>query len=158
MPKMSAGLLAYKMPAQDRLEVLLVHPGGPFWKNKDSHAWSVPKGEYRNGDEPEREADREFTEELGQPAPKGPRLELGSVHQSGGKWVRVWAVEVDDISVEDIQSNSFEMEWPPKSGRNVRFPEVDRAEWMTIPQARDRLVKGQVEFLDRLLDALDRRA
>ncbi len=99
-----------------------------------------------------------FSEELGQPAPKGPRLELGSVHQSGGKVVRVWAVEVNDISVGDIQSNSFEMEWPPKSGRRVSFPEVDRAEWMTIPQARDRLVKGQVEFLDRLLHALDRQA
>jgi predicted NUDIX family NTP pyrophosphohydrolase len=158
MPKMSAGLLAFKMSAQGPPEVLLVHPGGPFWKHKDSHAWSVPKGEYRTGDDPEREAEREFAEELGQPAPKGSRLELGSVHQSGGKVVRVWAVEVDDISVEDIQSNSFEMEWPPKSGRTVRFPEVDRAEWMTVPQARDRLVKGQVEFLDRLLDALGRQA
>jgi predicted NUDIX family NTP pyrophosphohydrolase len=151
---MSAGLLAFRAGADGTLEVLLAHPGGPLWSKKDAHAWSVPKGEYQEGDDPEREAAREFGEELGLPAPDGPRLDLGTIRQAGGKVVHVWAVDGTDLGFERAVSNEFEMEWPPRSGRRQSFPEVDRAEWMTITEARDRLVKGQVEFLDRLADAL----
>lgn len=153
MPKRSAGILPFKVLSDQTVEVLIVHPGGPFWKNKESHAWSVVKGEHDEDEPPEQAAEREFSEELGLPVPEGERLDLGEVQQSGGKRVRVWAVEVGDIPVGDILSNRFEIEWPPNSGQRQSFPEVDRAEWVAIELARDRLVKSQAEFLDRLLAA-----
>jgi predicted NUDIX family NTP pyrophosphohydrolase len=157
VPKLSAGLLAYRI-VDGTVSVLLVHPGGPFWKNKDEHAWSIPKGEYEADEDPEAAAAREFTEELGLPVPAGPRIDLGSVRQTGGKQVRAWAIRADDVSVETIESNRFEMEWPPKSGRITEFPEVDRAEWMTIPEATPRLVSAQAEFLTRLVTLLEPEA
>jgi predicted NUDIX family NTP pyrophosphohydrolase len=150
MPKLSAGLLAYRVTGDGLFSVLLVHPGGPFWKNKDEHAWSIPKGEYGPDEDPAETAAREFAEELGLPVPEGPWLDLGSIRQSGGKHVRAWAVRSEGLSIEGMVSNRFEMEWPPKSGKVQEFPEVDRAEWMTLPQASVRLVAGQVEFLERL--------
>src|SRR5580692_8719689 len=126
MPKLSAGILAYRVNDDGSIAVLVVHPGGPFWKNKDEHAWSIPKGEYDLGEEPERIAEREFEEELGLPAPSGPRLDLGTVRQSGGKQVRAWAVRAEALSLDVIVSNTFELEWPPKSGTRRSFPEVDR--------------------------------
>jgi predicted NUDIX family NTP pyrophosphohydrolase len=154
MPKLSAGILPYRIDDESTLTVLLVHPGGPFWRNKDAHSWSIPKGEYEPEEDPELVAVREFGEELGLPLPDGSRIDLGTVRQSGGKLVRAWAVRTDDLSVEKVVSNRFEMEWPPKSGTLQEFPEVDRAEWMTIPEATTRLVTAQVEFLTRLVALL----
>jgi predicted NUDIX family NTP pyrophosphohydrolase len=151
MPTRSAGILPYRRRADRGIEVLLVHPGGPFWSGKDDHAWSVAKGEYTEDESPEHAAEREFAEELGMPAPPGPRVDLGEVRQRAGKLVRVWAVEVDDLPVSDVTSNTFEMEWPPRSGRLQSFPEVDRAEWVSLGAARVRLVRAQVDFLDRLV-------
>ena len=155
MPTRSAGILPFRVVADRGLEVLLVHPGGPYWSGKDQHAWSVAKGEYAEDEPPEHAAEREFAEELGMPAPPGPRVDLGEIRQGGGKHVRVWAVEVDDVPVSDLISNTFEMEWPPRSGRLQSFPEVDRAEWVSLDVARVRLVRGQVEFLDRLVASVE---
>jgi predicted NUDIX family NTP pyrophosphohydrolase len=152
MPKLSAGILPYRIDDEGNVNVLLVHPGGPFWRNKDAHAWSIPKGEYEPDEDPELVAVREFGEELGFPLPEGSRIDLGTVRQSGGKQVRAWALRNDHLSVENVVSNRFEMEWPPKSGTLQEFPEVDRAEWMTISEASSRLVTAQVDFLTRLLD------
>lgn len=134
--------------------MLLVHPGGPFWRNKDEHAWSIPKGEHAEDEEPRQAAEREFGEELGMPVPAGPWLDLGEVRQSGGKWVRAWAVEVDDLPVDEFVSNEFEVEWPPRSGQRRSFPEVDRAEWTDVATARQRLVQAQVQLVERLLATL----
>jgi predicted NUDIX family NTP pyrophosphohydrolase len=150
MPKLSAGILPYRVEKDGSLSVLLVHPGGPVWKNKDEHAWSIPKGEYGLDENPEQAAAREFAEELGLAVPEGPWIDLGTVRQSGGKFVRAWAVLSETLHIEGMVSNRFEMEWPPGSGRIQDFPEVDRAEWMTIPQASVRLVAAQTEFLSRL--------
>ena len=116
MPKLSAGLLPYKFAEDGSLAVLLVHPGGPFWKNKDAHAWSIPKGEYQEGEDPEQAAEREFAEELGLPVPDGPRIDLGTIRQASGKYVRAWAVRTEHLVTDAVVSNCFEMEWPPKSG------------------------------------------
>jgi predicted NUDIX family NTP pyrophosphohydrolase len=151
VPKLSAGVLAYQIGEDGSILVLLVHPGGPFWKKKDAHAWSIPKGEHEPEEDPEAAAVREFAEELGFPLPDGVRHDLGTVRQSGGKEVQAWAVRTGHLPVERVVSNCFEMEWPPKSGRRQEFPEVDRAEWMTIPEATVRVVSAQAEFLDRLL-------
>lgn len=151
MPKQSAGILPFKVSPDQNVEVLIVHPGGPFWKNKESHAWSVTKGEHDPEEPAEQAAEREFTEELGLPVPGGKRFDLGEVRQTGGKRVRVWAVEVEDIPIGNILSNRFEIEWPPGSGRQQSFPEIDRAEWVPLAEARGRLVRAQGEFLDRLL-------
>lgn len=132
-----------------RLEVLLGHMGGPFWARKDAAAWSVPKGEYEDDETPEAAARREFAEELGLPAPDGTLLPLGDVKQSGGKTVTVWAVE-GDLSPGDVVPGTFSLEWPPKSGRIQDFPEVDRVAWFDLDTAREKLVKGQRTFLDRL--------
>jgi predicted NUDIX family NTP pyrophosphohydrolase len=150
MPKLSAGLLPYTFAEDGSLAVLLVHPGGPFWKNKDAHAWSIPKGEYHDGEDPEVAADREFAEELGLPVPDGPRIDLGTVRQASGKYVRAWAVRTDHLDSDAVVSNCFEMEWPPKSGTMKEFPEVDRAQWMTIDEAHTALVAAQGELLSRL--------
>ena len=154
MPKMSAGVLLYRIAPDHSVEVLLVHPGGPLWKDKDERAWSVAKGEYDLGEDPEAAAEREFAEELGLPVPTGRRLDLGEVRQSAGKVVRVWAVDGSDLPLHRVQSNEFELEWPPHSGTMRSFPEVDRAEWTSIADARSRLVQAQAEFLDRLLALL----
>jgi predicted NUDIX family NTP pyrophosphohydrolase len=154
MPKLSAGLLPYKFAQDGSLAVLLVHPGGPFWKNKDAHAWSIPKGEYQDGEDAQQAADREFAEELGLPVPDGPRIDLGTIRQASGKYVRAWAVRADHVATEVFVSNRFEMEWPPKSGTMKEFPEVDRAQWMTIGEATTALVVAQVELLTRLVAAL----
>jgi predicted NUDIX family NTP pyrophosphohydrolase len=148
---LSAGILLYRQAEDSGVDVLLVHPGGPFWKNKDAHSWSVPKGEYQPDESAARAAEREFVEELGFPVPAGRRLDLGEIRQSGGKRVRVWALRAQDFSPTGFVSNEFQIEWPPKSGTLQSFPEVDRAEWVDSARARDRLVRGQVVFIDRLL-------
>jgi predicted NUDIX family NTP pyrophosphohydrolase len=151
MPKRSAGILMYRR-AGAGVEVLLVHPGGPFWARKDLGAWSIPKGEYAEGEEPLAVAMRELEEETGA-RPSGDFLPLGEIVQPGRKIVTAWAVE-SDFDVGALKSNLFEMEWPPKSGRRASFPEVDRAEWFSIEDARKKILPGQSAFLDRLLSAL----
>jgi predicted NUDIX family NTP pyrophosphohydrolase len=131
--------------------VLLVHPGGPFWKKRDDGAWSIPKGEIEPGEEPVDVARREFREELGVPAPDGELKSLGVVRQAGGKLVRAWAVE-SDVDVSRLQSMTFDIEWPPKSGRMAAFPEVDRAEWFDLETAKKKINPAQSAFLDRLAD------
>jgi predicted NUDIX family NTP pyrophosphohydrolase len=155
MPKLSAGLVAYRT-RQGHLEVLLVHPGGPFWQHKDAHAWSIPKGECNEDADPAQEAEREFHEELGVEAPDGPRIDLGVIKQASGKVVRAWAVDGSALDLEErgVHSTEFEMEWPPRSGRMQKFPEVDRAEWMTLDVARGRVVKAQAALFDRLVEAM----
>jgi len=149
VPKLSAGLLVYRR-AVDGIEVLLVHPGGPYWAKKDDGAWSLPKGEYEPGEDPLRVALREFEEETGRPPPDHSEAEpMGEQRQASGKIVTAWAVE-GDVDVSDIRSNTFEMEWPPRSGRTQEFPEVDRAGWFDLETAREKLIRGQVGFLDRL--------
>ncbi|HEY1566000.1 MAG TPA: NUDIX domain-containing protein [Solirubrobacteraceae bacterium] len=149
----SAGLLLFRHAGAD-LEVLLVHPGGPFWAKRDEGAWSIPKGECEDGEDPRSAAWREFGEELGSPAPEGDALELGEVRQKAGKTVVAWAI-AGDLDSEQITSNTFEMEWPPRSGRSQQFPEVDRAGWFSLPEARERINPAQVALLDRLSQALD---
>lgn len=152
MPKRSAGLLVYRRTGDDP-EILLVHPGGPFWAKKDEGAWSTPKGEIDDpGEDPLAVAVREFEEELGASPPDvSDAIALGELRQPSGKVVSAWAVE-GDLDVSHITSNTFEMEWPPRSGRTQSFPEVDRAAWFGIDEARRKLLKGQVAFLDRLLE------
>lgn len=138
------------------MEVLLVHPGGPYWANKDEHAWSVPKGEYAEGEDPLAVARREFEEELGTSAPDGEPIDLGEVTQSGGKRVRAWAL-AGDLDASVVTSNTFEMEWPPRSGRTQEFPEVDRAAWFDLETARGKLHTAQAGLLDALVERLDHR-
>lgn len=146
MPSKSAGIIAYRK--RGNIEVLLVHPGGPFWRNKDLGAWSIPKGEYADGDDAEIAARREFAEELGLEL-SVPLTPLGQVRQRGGKLVTAFAAELD-LDVRSIRSNTFEMEWPPRSGKRQAFPEVDRAEWFTLDAAREKINAGQRPLLDRL--------
>jgi predicted NUDIX family NTP pyrophosphohydrolase len=131
-----------------QVQVLLVHPGGPFWRKKEEGAWSIPKGEYPEGEIPLHAAKREFEEETGI-KPDGKFLALGEIKQPSGKVNTAWAFE-GDCSPEAIRSNTFSMEWPPKSGRQQEFPEVDRADWFALEDARKRIVRGQIGFLDRL--------
>jgi predicted NUDIX family NTP pyrophosphohydrolase len=154
VPKLSAGLLPYRVSGDGVLEVFIAHPGGPFWARKDEHAWSVTKGEYEETDDAAAAAEREFEEEIGVPAPPGLWVDLGQIRQSSGKLVTAWAVEAPDFDVDRVVSNTFETEWPPKSGRLQSFPEVDRAEWVSAATAREKLVKGQVAFIDRLIEVL----
>jgi predicted NUDIX family NTP pyrophosphohydrolase len=147
----SAGLLMYRR-SQPEPEVLLVHPGGPFWIKKDDGAWSIPKGLYEENEDPLRAARREFAEETGCHA-NGDFMELCSFKQPGGKIISAWALE-GDFDVGSLRSNTFSIEWPPRSGRMETFPEVDRAEWFTPPVAGKKLVKGQVEIIDALLGEL----
>ena len=155
MAKRSAGLLLFRDGTGGELEVLLVHPGGPFWAGKDERAWSIPKGEHDESEDPEDVARREFREELGVEPPPPPWLALGEIVQAGGKRVRAWAV-VGDLDPRTVVSNTFDMEWPPRSGRRASFPEVDAAAWTSVPAARERLHAGQVALLDRLLEVLGR--
>ncbi|MGY3449536.1 NUDIX domain-containing protein [Bradyrhizobium sp. USDA 4353] len=149
MPARSAGVLAFRRRG-GTLEVLLVHPGGPFWRNKDLGAWSIPKGEFTAGEAAEAVARREFAEELGTEL-TAPLLPLGEIRQRGGKVVEAFAAETD-LNAEAITSNEFELEWPPRSGRLQRFPEVDRAAWFDLAQARVRINPAQAALLDRLTD------
>ena len=151
MPKLSAGILMFRTLGS-RLQVFLVHPGGPFWRNKDAGAWSIPKGEYADGEDPLDAAKREFREEAGFEV-HGDFFPLGQIKQSGAKVITAFAVE-GDCSPAAIRSNTFTIEWPPKSGRQQEFPEIDRAEWFSMDEARTRIVKGQTGFLDRLLTAI----
>ena len=134
MPKRSAGLLVYCQNLDSTVHVIAVHPGGPFARNRDDGAWSIPKGEYEPNEDPLATAYREFTEELGKEAPNGMPVPLGEVKQAGGKRVIAWALEcaAGSIDLADFTSNTFELEWPPRSGRVQTYPEVDRAEWFTI--------------------------
>ncbi len=149
---MSAGILLWRR-REGRLEVLLAHPGGPFFARKDAGVWSVPKGEVEPGKDPIAVARREFAEETGHELPEGPMLDLGEVRQRGGKLVRAWAVQ-GDLDPASARSNTFELEWPPRSGRIQTFPEVDRVEWFELDEARERINPAQAAFLDRLADSL----
>lgn len=149
MPLKSAGIIAYRK-RRSRLEVLLVHPGGPFWRKKDHGAWSIPKGEYAAGEDPEAAARREFAEELGV-ALTAPLIALGEIRQKSGKVVTAFAVELE-LDPRSITSNSFEMEWPPRSGKRQSFAEVDRAEWLSIAEAEDKINQGQRPLLARLAE------
>ena len=149
MPKLSAGLLLYRGRA-GVVDVLIAHPGGPFWARKDDGAWSIPKGEYADGDDPWAAAQREFEEEVGLRPPAGPRIDLTPVQQPGGKVVTAFAVRAD-LDVTDTHSNTFELEWPKGSGKVKTFPEVDRVAWFTVAQARAKLLKGQLPLLDQLM-------
>ena len=147
MPPRSAGIILYRRRGAG-IEVLLVHPGGPFWARKDLGAWSIPKGEYETGDDPLQAAKREFEEELGV-VPVGECIDLGELVQPSRKIVRAYALQ-GDFDPSTLKSNLFEMEWPPRSGRTASFPEVDRAEWFTAAQAREKILSGQRGFIDRL--------
>jgi predicted NUDIX family NTP pyrophosphohydrolase len=150
--KRSAGILLYRLRGGGP-EVLLVHPGGPFWARRDAGVWSIPKGEYENGDDPLACALREFEEETGSTLPPGELVELDDVKQKGGKVVTAWAAE-GDLDADAVCSNTFTMEWPPRSGRTAEFPEIDRAGWFGIDEAREKLNPAQTEFLDRLVERL----
>src|SRR4051812_26945011 len=154
--RLSAGILAYRKGDRG-LEVLLVHPGGPFWRNKDDGAWSIPKGEIDAAEDPEQVARREFAEELGPSASIGPIQPLGEIRQRGGKRVIAFAGE-GHFDAATLTSNTFDIEWPPRGGRRQSFPEVDRADWFDIAFARTKMLSAQVEFLDRLLAILVERA
>jgi len=151
----SAGILLFRRTGEAAIEVLLVHPGGPFWAKKDLGAWSIPKGEYAEGEDPRAHALRELGEELGSPPEltAGELIELGSVRQKAGKVVHCWAAEAD-FDPATLSSNTFTIEWPPRSGEEREFPEVDRAQWFGLERARQKINPAQAEFLERLLTAL----
>jgi predicted NUDIX family NTP pyrophosphohydrolase len=152
----SAGVLLYRV-AEAGPEVLLAHPGGPFWAKKDAGAWTIPKGGFDEGEEPRDAALRELVEELGPAAPQiaaGALIELGSIRQKGGKMVHAWAAEAD-FDPARLDSNAFSMEWPPRSGAEREFPEVDRVEWFGPDEARERVLAAQAPLIDRLLAIID---
>jgi len=149
MPKLSAGLLMFRRTPEG-IEVFLVHPGGPFWMKKDLGAWSIPKGEHPETEDPFAAALREFEEETGI-RPEGDFLPLGELRQPSGKRITAWAFE-GDCDPASIRSNLFSLEWPPRSGRTQEFPEVDRAAWFSLAEARQKILKGQGPLLDRLLE------
>ena len=147
MAKTSAGLLVYRNK-KDRLEVFLVHPGGPFWKKKDKNAWSIPKGEFEAPEQPLDAAIREFEEETGFSV-KGEFLPLTPVKQPGGKIVYAWAIQ-GDFDPGKFSSNTFTITWPPGSGKKQQFPEIDKADWFDIPAAIEKILKGQIPLLEEL--------
>jgi len=151
MPKKSAGILVYRK-TKEEYEVLLVHPGGPFWAKRDLNSWSVPKGEFEDDEEPLSAAKREFEEETGFTI-EGKLIELVPVKQPGGKLIYTWAVQ-GDIDISRVKSNLFKIEWPPKSGMFKEFPETDRAEWFAFDIAKKKILSGQVPILDNLLKLL----
>lgn len=152
--KRSAGILLYRRSGREP-EFLLIHPGGPFWKRRDAGAWSIPKGQIETDEEPRACAIRELEEELGSPPSLSDEqlIELGSVRQRAGKVVEAWAAEAD-FDPATLDSNRFSMEWPPRSGRQEEFPEVDQAEWFDLATAREKILPAQADFLDRLLEQL----
>ena len=152
MARRSAGILLYRRRG-DGVELLLVHPGGPLWARRDAGAWSIPKGEYAEGEDPLAAALREFEEETGQWPPEAKMVALGEVRQRGGKVVSAWAAP-GDLDPAAVTSNTFSMEWPPRSGRRREFPEVDRAGWFDPATAREKLLAAQAGLVDRLLTAL----
>jgi predicted NUDIX family NTP pyrophosphohydrolase len=149
--KLSAGLLPYRI-RDGVVEVLIGHPGGPFWAKKDDGAWSILKGEYTAGQDPWQAAQREFTEETGLMPPAGPRIDFDPVRQPSGKVLTAFAVR-GDLDISDVHSNTFEIEWPKGSGRLCEFPEIDRVQWSSVAQARVKLLKGHRVILDRLMAA-----
>ena len=151
--KRSAGLLPYRRRA-GRLEVFLVHPGGPFWARRDAGAWSIPKGEYSDDEDPEAAARREFAEETGWTI-KGELKPLGEVRQKAGKAVTAFASE-GDFDPASLESNRFEMEWPPRTGKRASFPEIDRAKWFSLAEASEKMIEGQRPLLDRLEELIGR--
>jgi predicted NUDIX family NTP pyrophosphohydrolase len=151
MSKRSAALLLYRLPDGTGLEVLIAHMGGPFWARKNARAWSIPKGEYEDGEDSRSAAFREFEEEMGSAPPAGRIIELGETRQASGKIITTYAMQ-GDFDASKIQSNTFEMEWPKGSGKILEFPEMDRAEWMSLDRAAEMLVKGQVPILEALTD------
>lgn len=153
MAKQSAGILLYRQSA-DGLQVFIVHPGGPFYRNKDEGAWSIPKGEFNEGEEALQAAKREFYEETGQ-HPRGDTLELKPVKLKSGKKIYAWAVE-GDIDAENIRSNHFEIEWPPKSGRKQFFPEIGRAAWFDTETAKSKINPAQAALIDELVQMVSR--
>jgi len=153
MPERSAGILLFRH-RDTGLEILLVHPGGPFFARRDAGAWSIPKGLYEEGEAPLACARREFAEEIGSPCPDGPALELGEIRQRNGKRVTAWAIE-GDLDADRITSNTFTLEWPPRSGRHQEFPEVDRAGWFGLGAAREKILAAQAPLLDRLMAILE---
>jgi len=152
--KRSAGIALFRRTGGE-VEFLLVHPGGPFWANKDAGAWSIPKGQIEDEEESRACAIRELEEELGEAPVLDPEqlIELGSIRQKAGKVVEAWAAEAD-FDPASLASNSFEMEWPPRSGNRQEFPEVDRAEWFALEAAREKILPAQAELLDRLLERI----
>ena len=152
MAKLSAGILLYKREG-DKVSVMLVHPGGPFWAKKDDGAWSVPKGEIDPDEDLLTAARREFAEETGSEVPEGDLLDLGEVKISTGKVIHVWAME-HDFDITTLKSNTFEMAWPPKSGQMQTFPEVDKAAWFAIAEAPIKMHTGQAIFIERLAEKL----
>ncbi len=153
MPRVSAGILLYRITAAAVVQVLIGHMGGPFWEKKDKGAWSIPKGEYDPDEGAFKAALREFEEELGLPPPEGDFVELGSVKQASGKVLTVWTLQADFDATKAV-SNMFDMEWPRGSGQVKSYPEIDRAAWFDLSIAREKVVKGNVEFLDRLMQKL----
>lgn len=151
MIKQSAGILLYRLKNKE-LEVLLVHPGGPFFAKKDVGAWSIPKGEFSDKEDPLEAAEREFREETGATV-SGEFVTLSPITQKGGKIVLAWAVE-GNLDPQQIKSNTFEMEWPPRSGREQSFPEIDRGEWFTVPVAKEKINQAQAAFIDELMTRL----
>jgi predicted NUDIX family NTP pyrophosphohydrolase len=156
MAARSAGILLYR-DRDGEPEVLLVHPGGPMWARRDVGAWSIPKGEYGPGEDPLPAARREFAEELGSQPPDGHAIELGEIRQKSGKRVRAWAI-AGDLDASAITSNTCHVQWPPRSGRMIDVPEVDRAEWFSLEEARERINPAQVALLERLEAQLVDRA
>ncbi len=148
MPRVSAVLLVYRRGARG-LEVLLAHPGGPYWARRDAGAWSIPKGEVEADEDPRAAACREFAEELGMPAPAGEMTALSPVKQKGGKTVLAWAIE-GDVDVSCLVSQQITIDWPPRSGRRLSFPEIDRLCWVALDEARGKLVQAQVGLVDEL--------
>jgi predicted NUDIX family NTP pyrophosphohydrolase len=148
----SAGIVLHRVRGGG-VEVLLVHPGGPAWSKRDVGAWSIPKGEYTDGEDPLAAARREFEEELGSAPPAGDAEDLGEIRQRSGKRVHGWALP-GDLDVSTVVSNTTEFEWPPRSGRIIEIPEVDRAEWFGLDAAREKINAGQVPLLDRLEELL----
>jgi len=153
-PRRSAGILLWRRSADGSLEVLLGHPGGPYFAKKDADVWSILKGEYASSEDPFEVAKREFFEESGHYAPDGPALELGEIRQKGGKLVVAWALE-GDLDPLSASSNTFPMEWPPRSGRTIQVPEIDRVAWFDLAAAREKLKAAQHPLLERLSEAVD---
>ena len=153
MPKLSAGLLLYRI-TEAYVEVLIGHPGGPFWAKKDDGAWSIPKGEYGEGEDPWSAARREFEEELGKPPPDGPRIDFPPLRQPSGKIITAYAVR-GDLDLDGAVSNTFTLEWPKGSGNVREYPEIDRVDWFSVDEARSKLLKGQRPLLDQLMNAVE---